>query len=128
MNVRRDEVHLEPSRLIAHGHYGRAALVLPSEQGRAEDFESNGMVDAVADLIEAGRVKLYCVDSADGYTWSDRSVPIEERARRHGEYERGTPRVVEDAGEPAARRRAGRVGDRPDGGVARHHRVREAPV
>jgi esterase/lipase superfamily enzyme len=73
--------------LIAHGHYGRPVLVFASEQGRAEDFENNGMVGAVADLIDAGRVKLYCIDSADGYSWSDYSVPIEERARRHGRYE-----------------------------------------
>ena len=40
-----------------------------------------------ADLIDAGRAKLYCVDSADAHTWSDRSTPIEERARRHDAYE-----------------------------------------
>jgi len=73
--------------VIAYGHYGRPVLVFPSEQGRAEDFENNGMVGGVAELIDAGRVKLYCVDSADGYSWSDRSVPTEERARRHGRYE-----------------------------------------
>ena len=56
------------------------------------------MIDAVADLIDAGRVKLYCVDSADAWTWSDRSVPIEERARRHDDYEawvRGTVVAVD---------------------------------
>jgi len=73
--------------LIAYGHYGRPVLVFASEQGRAEDFENNGMVGAVAGLIDAGRVKLYCIDSADGYSWSDYSVPIEERARRHGRFE-----------------------------------------
>jgi esterase/lipase superfamily enzyme len=73
--------------VIAYGHYGRPVLVFPSEQGRAEDFENNGMVGAVADLIDAGRIKLYCVDSADGYSWSDNSVSTEERARRHGRYE-----------------------------------------
>ena len=45
------------------------------------------MVDAVGDLLEAGRVKLYCVDSFDEVSWSDRSVPLEERARRHRAYE-----------------------------------------
>jgi esterase/lipase superfamily enzyme len=73
--------------VIAYGHYGRPVLVFASEQGRAEDFENNGMIGAVAGLIDAGRVKLYCIDSADGYSWSDNSVPIEERARRHGRYE-----------------------------------------
>ena len=68
--------------VIGYGHYGRPVLVFPSEQGRAWDFENNGMIDAVANLIDEGRVKLYCVDSADSWTWSDRSVSIEDRARR----------------------------------------------
>jgi esterase/lipase superfamily enzyme len=73
--------------VLAYGHYGRPMLVFASEQGRAQDFENNGMVDSVAWLIDAGRVKLYCIDSADGYSWSDDSVPIEERARRHSRFE-----------------------------------------
>src|SRR6478609_7131120 len=85
--MRREHVDLGPGVLIAYGHYGRPVLVFPSEQGRAGDFETNGMIGAVADLIDAGRVKIYCVDSADAWTWSDRSIPLEERARRHGRYE-----------------------------------------
>jgi esterase/lipase superfamily enzyme len=73
--------------VIRYGHWGRPVLVFPSEQGRAGDFESNGMVDAVRDLIDAGRVKLYCVDSYDAATWANRDIPLEERARRHGSYE-----------------------------------------
>lgn len=89
--------------LLAYGHWGRPVLVFPTEAGRAEDFEDNGMVAAVADLVEAGRVKLYCVDSLDAYTWSDRSVCLEERARRHGLYtawlqERVLPWVGADCG------------------------------
>jgi esterase/lipase superfamily enzyme len=103
--VRRDHIELGPGALIAYGTYGRPVLVFPSEQGRAWDFENNGMVDAVADLVDAGRVKLYCIDSADAYTWSDRSVPTEERARRHGDYEgwvlsRVVPWITDDCGGP----------------------------
>jgi esterase/lipase superfamily enzyme len=103
--MRREQVELGPLSLLVYGHYGRPVLVFPSEQGRAWDFENNGMVDAVADLVAAGRVKLYCVDSADAYTWSENSVPIEERARRHSEYEawisdRAVPWIVDDCGAP----------------------------
>jgi len=73
--------------VMSYGHYGRPALVFPSEAGRAWDFANNGMVGAVADLVEAGRVKLYCVDSYDAHSWADRGIPLEERARRHGTYE-----------------------------------------
>jgi esterase/lipase superfamily enzyme len=73
--------------VIRYGHWGRPVLVFPSEQGRAFDYENNGMVDAVGDLIDAGRAKLYCVDSFDAQTWSRGDLPLEERAQRHGGYE-----------------------------------------
>jgi esterase/lipase superfamily enzyme len=74
-------------QVICYGHYGRPVLVFPSEQGKAYDYANNGMVEAVADLVEAGRVKLYCVDSYDEASWARRDAPLEERARRHEAYE-----------------------------------------
>ncbi len=89
--------------VVAYGHWGRPVLAFPSEAGRAGDFEDRGMVDAVADLLDGGRVKLYCVDSFDGGSWSDRSLSLEERARRHGAYEswiseQVTPWIHDDCG------------------------------
>ncbi len=73
--------------VIRYGHWGKPLLIFPSERGKAFDFENNGMVEAVAPLIDAGRLKIYCVDSYDQASWSNSSVPLEERARKHGEYE-----------------------------------------
>jgi esterase/lipase superfamily enzyme len=73
--------------VIGYGHYGRPVLVFASEAGRADDFANNGMVGAVAELIDAGRVKLYCVDSYDGSSWAARELPLEDRARRHAAFE-----------------------------------------
>src|SRR4029077_18431797 len=72
--------------LIRYGHWGRPVLVFPSEQGRAWDFESNGMVDAVAGLLDEGRLKLYCVDSYDAASWSALDLSFDERARRARRY------------------------------------------
>ncbi|WP_344807731.1 esterase family protein [Microlunatus ginsengisoli] len=80
--------------MIAYGHWGRPVLAFPSQSGRAWDFENFGMVDAVRDLIDDGRIKLYCVDSLDADTWSAYGLPIEERARRHGAYHRWLTDVV----------------------------------
>jgi esterase/lipase superfamily enzyme len=80
-----------PMTVISYGHYGRPVLVFPSEAGRTWDFENNDMVDAVAGLLDDGRIKLYCVDSLDADTWSDKGLPIEERALRHEVYTRGSP-------------------------------------
>ena len=85
--MNRRDVEVGPGRLIAYGHWGRPLLVFPSEQGHRWDYESNGMTGAIEPLIEEGRAKVYCVDSYDAWSWADRSLPIEERALRHGFYE-----------------------------------------
>jgi len=73
--------------VLAYGHYGRPVLAFPTELGRACEYENGGMVHAIAGLIEAGRVKLYCVDSYDEASWSNQAAPLEDRARAHGRYE-----------------------------------------
>jgi esterase/lipase superfamily enzyme len=88
------------------GHWGRPLLAFPAEQGSAGDFERNGIVAAIAPLIDAGRVKLYCADSFDGGSWARYDLPVEERARRHGRYESWiidnvVPYISEDCGGPA---------------------------
>jgi esterase/lipase superfamily enzyme len=85
--VRHYSIQLRSSTVDVYGHWGRPVLVFPTEGGDAGEFARNGMVGAIADLVEAGRVKLYCVDSFDAGTWSASDVPLEERARRHGGYE-----------------------------------------
>jgi len=111
--MRRDEwavtAAIGTGRVIAYGHWGRPLLAFPSDGGRCTDFEDFGMVDAIAGLLESGRVKLYSVDGYDQGSWRDGSLPLEERARRHGGYEdwiinhvlprihddcRGTPEVM----------------------------------
>jgi esterase/lipase superfamily enzyme len=73
--------------VVAYGHYGRPVLAFPSEGGKAYDWQDNGMVDALAGLLDAGRLKLYCADSFDAASWSNQSAPLEERARAHERYE-----------------------------------------
>ncbi len=73
--------------VLVYGHYGRPLLVFPSQQGHPRDFEDRGMLEAVRELVDAGRVKIYCVESYDGQSWHLEDVPLEERARRHGAYE-----------------------------------------
>ena len=74
-------------RVFAYGHWGRPLLAIPSERGEPWDWEERGMIEDVAWLLEAGRAKIYCVSSFDAHSWRDESLPLEERARRHGLYE-----------------------------------------
>ena len=46
------------------------------------------MVDAVAGLIDAGRMRLIAVDSIDWQSWTNQSSPPGDRALRHEAYDR----------------------------------------
>src|SRR5687768_7050707 len=85
--MNRRELSIDGGSVLAYGHWGRPVLAFPSEQGQAWQYEERGMVDAIAPLIDAGRVKLYCVDSYDSQSWQAQNLPLEERAQRHGFYE-----------------------------------------
>jgi esterase/lipase superfamily enzyme len=73
--------------VVVHGDWGRPFLAFPAERGNAWEYADRGVVGALGDLIEGGRAKIYCVDSFDGATWSNASLPLEQRAREHGRYE-----------------------------------------
>jgi esterase/lipase superfamily enzyme len=103
VDLRRRHFTLGGGNVLAYGHWGRPLLAFPTEQGPCWQFEERGMVVAVAGLLDAGRVKLYCVDSYDSGSWHDGSLPLEERARRHSVYERWilddvVPFIRDDAG------------------------------
>jgi esterase/lipase superfamily enzyme len=90
--MRRDHVEIPAPAIggagdvIAYGHWGRPLLVFQSQQGRAWDYEERGMIDAIAPLIDAGRVKVYSVDSFDSGSWYG-GGSLEEKAGRHTLYE-----------------------------------------
>jgi esterase/lipase superfamily enzyme len=85
--MQRRQVDVDGGRILAYGHYGRPVVAFPSENGEVNDWEDRGMVDALAPLLDAGRIKLYCVPSFDRESWTRGDLTLEERASRHGHYE-----------------------------------------
>jgi esterase/lipase superfamily enzyme len=85
--MQRRAIEIDGGATLAYGHYGRPVVAFPSENGQPSDWEERGMVEALGDLIDAGRMKLYCVPSYDSESWTRPDLPLEERARRHGHYE-----------------------------------------
>lgn len=107
MEPRRWSIHAPlaggDGEVLVYGQWGRPVLAFPSQEGSTWDWQDRGMVGAVDDLLEAGRLKLYCVESFDRRSWFDGSLPLEERARRHGVYadwiyERVVPAIRDDCG------------------------------
>lgn len=63
--------------LCRWGEVGRPILFFPTAAGDAEECERFLLVDALASQLEAGRIKLYSVDSVAGMVWikEDSSIP-----------------------------------------------------
>jgi esterase/lipase superfamily enzyme len=55
-----------PITLARWGTFGTPVLVFPTAGGDAEEIERMGVIEACAELIDAGRVKLYSCDSLAG--------------------------------------------------------------
>jgi len=70
-----------------YGHWGAPLLVLPTAAGFAHEWEAQGMLDAIRDLIDDARLKLYCPESNIAETWTNKEAPLEHRAARHRAYE-----------------------------------------
>ncbi len=85
--MQRRVIEIDGGVALAYGHYGRPVVAFPSENGQASDWEDRGMINALAELIDGGRIKLYCVPSFDSESWTRGDLPLEERAQRHGHYE-----------------------------------------
>lgn len=59
----------EPARVARWGHFGTPLLLFPTAGGDFEEVERFKLIHALGDLIAAGRVKVYSVDSVAGKTW-----------------------------------------------------------
>ena len=77
-----------PLDLLVYGTWGYPVVVIPTSMGRhfeARDFQ---LVEAARPLIEAGRVKLYCVDSLDRLSWYAKHLHPAQRLQNHIWYDR----------------------------------------
>jgi esterase/lipase superfamily enzyme len=73
--------------LWAFGHVGLPLIVFPSNAGIAHEWQKSGMIDALAPLLAAGRIKVYCPESNVSRSFSGEGS-LEERMRHHRAYER----------------------------------------
>jgi len=68
--------HVEQAiRLVRWGEFGTPVLLFATAGGDAEEIERFGLVGALGELLDAGRIKVYSVDSIAGRSWVQRDDP-----------------------------------------------------
>lgn len=65
----------QPARLVRWGHFGTPVLLFATAGGDAEEIERFGLIEALAGLLAAGRIKVYSIDSVAGRSWIQRDDP-----------------------------------------------------
>ena len=69
-----------------YGTAGVPVLALPARGGRFYDWENNGMPDAVASLLNTGKVQLFTADSIDAERLRTGDVSSRRRAELQEKY------------------------------------------
>ena len=69
-----------------YGHAGLPAVVFPCMGGRPWDYADFGMVEVLRPWLDAGRLRLFCVDSIDNETFNSDSWDKAVRAALQERY------------------------------------------
>src|SRR5258707_14994100 len=57
---------------VVYGHWGPPLLGFPTSAGDEWELESQGMIGALGDFIDAGKVKFFSVNSINGLSFYDK--------------------------------------------------------
>lgn len=76
----------EDLELIVYGRRGVPFIVFPTFDFSAGSWETAGMIEELSELIDAGRIQLFCTDSVDGSSWYAHGADLAYRAERQSAF------------------------------------------
>jgi esterase/lipase superfamily enzyme len=60
--------------VVVYDHYGQPLIGFPTSAGDEWELENQGMIGALADFIEAGKVKVFSINSINGASFYNKSA------------------------------------------------------
>lgn len=76
----------EEAPIAIYGHYGFALLLVPTAGADYLEYERFQMMDALAPAIEAGKCKVYSVNSVNKQSWLNKEMEGAHKAIRHNQW------------------------------------------
>lgn len=73
--------------LVVYGYFGPPLLMFPTAAADCEEYERFGLLDSISHHVDAGRVKIFSVDSINRHSWMNKEIHPKERARRQALYD-----------------------------------------
>lgn len=74
--------------MLVFGHGGQPLILFPTSKGAYYQNKDEGLIEAARWFLEQGKVRIYCPDSIDAWSWYDKSIPPSVRAFNHSCYDR----------------------------------------
>lgn len=74
--------------ILTFGHSGIPVLLFPTSMGRYYENKDFKLIDSVEDYLREGKIKIYCPDSIDKYSWYNKDIAPQERVKNHIAYDR----------------------------------------
>lgn len=75
------------TQLVRWGHFGQPVLVFPTAGGDAEEIERMLMIKVLSPLIDAGRIKVYSIDSLAARAWSDTDMSARYKSKLQNAFD-----------------------------------------
>jgi esterase/lipase superfamily enzyme len=72
--------------VAVYGHYGFALLLIPTAAADYLEYERFQLIDAIAPFIEAGKVKVFSINSINTESWMNYGLDGRQKVVRHQQY------------------------------------------
>lgn len=72
--------------VAVYGHHGFALLMFPTAAADYLEYERFHVIDAIAPFIDAGKVKVFSINSINSESWLNRSMHPRHKAIRHCQF------------------------------------------
>ncbi|MBY0480712.1 MAG: esterase [Chitinophagaceae bacterium] len=72
--------------IVSYGHYGFALLLVPTAAADYLEYDRFQLIDALAPLIDAGKLRVYSIDSMNKESWMNNDMVPSHKAIRHNQF------------------------------------------
>lgn len=72
--------------IAVYGHYGQAVLMIPTAAADYLEYERFQLLDHIRPLVEAGRFKIFSINSINTESWMHPSMEGAHKAIRHNQF------------------------------------------
>ena len=80
--------------IVTYGYYGFPLLLFPTAAADFLEYERFQLIDAIAEFIDAGRVKVFSINSINRQSWLNKQVHPRDKGIRQAQYNEYITREV----------------------------------